>query len=639
VSKLVPIDQLTKHFMQPDSRWLLEKMDKETLAFLEDLKANIKWHKILKESLPLVRSKNKKYEIITGHLRIRTLIELNKEDTFPLPKQADGSICLREGIHFELIEVSDEKSRVLWLVENIHRKELSTSEVFSVVEYYLNFAEGSTTAVATLMKKNRKWVERRKMVLESHLRQDVEKGRMSYWAAYQQLKDTKEKPETKEVFTTTVFKIDYPQFEDVYGSKIWIHGERSDKIYYVASNDESIIKEINHNKSALDPTARKASETIIDETPTSALDALITDLETSPPTREEIRPLNTREEIALERKQSIQGSLSQELFEDEESSQPKDDCPFFGFKIDAPDIRCFNCEKTLEEKCTKKSKENIKNGNIPSNHGKGIEEIGNEIAKLIHTMPHWKKALVMFAQQSYAGGSYDIFKVKLNKHAYNDLKSAWKAFTEASKQYSDDQEVFNRIDRYYQAWNHHRRANIKRLQDALLRVRFPRELNRKQISKLSFDDLLFLQPCKKCFINGTKRNVWQWMPFEQDICSRHRNEKEPAKTRLRSAAIEMYRKIHSKPNRQKGEEFFYRSSNFPPEEFIPLVNLRFPECRAELHKKPQVEGVCNYRIYYPKNDPNYPGNLEAWLEKQNKDNRSMIKDPNYQGPKAEEVSG
>lgn len=630
MSRYVPIDDFTKHFMQPDSRWLKKRMDNETIQFLDDLKENILFFGIKQEYLPLCREKNKKVQIIAGHLRIRALIELATEEKLALPER-NGKLCLQEGKYFKIIQVGDEKSRQLWLIDNIHRKELSPAEQFSAVEYFLELAGGTVSIAAGMMKKSKAWVSKQKTVINSHLRKDVEKGKISLKAAYLQLKETREVSE--EVFSTLVFNLDFPQFEAIYGEKIRVAGEKGDNLYVIESNDESIIKEIDLTKSALTPAAREAwriakkeikEQIISDDIPTSQLDKLAADLEARPPTKEEVFPPTVEESLEQERKEPIKGEITRELFGPEEEPEQEIKCRFFGWKMDASDRLCANCDHELSEQCTAKTKENLKNGNVPLNYTESIEDIGATIAKLIHTIPHWQEALVMFAKQSWAGRDYDIKQVKLNDYTLKHLRKEWKYFQKVATKYSDDLAVMDRINQHYQTWDHWRRDALRKLQRALLRVRLPRVLN-KTLKKTTFEDLLFLQPCPKCFINGSDKNIWRWMPYQAKECSRHKNEKKKSKVTNRTGIVKKQEanKVHTQPSSREGEVFFYRSINLSPEKVQEVFEANWPiTARVELHREPN-----HYRIYIPENSFKVSELIDHWIKQTNADLRSVGPSP------------
>lgn len=643
MSKYVPIDNFTKHFMQPDSRWLKKRMDNETIQFLDDLKENILFFGIKSEYLPLCREKDKKVQIIAGHLRIRALIELATEEKLALPER-NGKLCLQEGKYFKIIQVGDEKSRQLWLIDNIHRKELSPAEQFSAVEYFLELAGGTVSIAASMMKKSKNWISRRKMILESDLRKAVEKGQLSIRAAYNQLKTTREVSD--EVFSTLIFNLDLPQFEAIYGEKIRVAGEKGDNLYIIESNDESIIKEINLTKSALTPTAREAMKAAkeeikeqfaSDDLPTSSLDSLVTDLEARPPTKKEVFPPTTKESLEQERKEVFKGEITRELFGPEEEPEKEIKCRFFGWKMDASDKLCANCDLELSEQCTAKTKENLKNGNVPLNYTKSIEDIGVTIAKLIHTMPHWQEALVMFAKQSWAGGKYDIKQVKLNEHNLKELRHFWKQFQKVAAKYSDDLVVMDRIDQYYQKWAHWRRDALKKLYGALLRVRLPRGLKGKTLKKITFEDLEFLQPCPKCFINGSDRNIWRWMPYQAKECSRHNNEKKKSKVTNRTGIVKKQEaaKVHTKPSSRECEVYIYRTINLSPEKVQEVFEDKWPvTARVELQKEPNY-----YRIYFSGKNIKLIEAIDQWIKQTNADLRSVVKDPNYVGSSPDVLLG
>ena len=577
--------------MQPDSRWLLEKMDQETLQFLEDLKANLLSFDIQSERLPLCREKNHKMQIIAGHLRIRALIELISEGKYIAP-QLDGKPCLLEGKHFKLIQVGDEKSRKLWLIENIHRKELSSGEQLDVVEYYLDIAGGNVTAAAAMMKKNRNWVSRRKMVLQSPLRKQVTNGKMTIWVAYAQLKETKEKEDSIALDQTTT---------------------PSESINTFATAVKEMADDLGLDDETYDHVAK---ETIAIE--------------------------SSREEREID-SEHHKGTPAADLFKKpEEHSVVDTRCHFFGLKFYAPEIRCVNCEKELEEECTKKSKANIKVGNIPANHEMSIEKIGREIATLIHNNSDWKEAFVKFATQSWFGGRYDIKQVKLNAYYFGELKKRWKNFQKVSATYSNNLEKMDQINQAYQTWNDSRRDIFKKLQGAVIRVKLPRnfELLNKKVNEITFDDLKFLKPCSKCQIPGTNKNIWRWMVYDVTVCRQHYNDdKKEVTVKNRTGFIkdEMNFAAQTKSNVKEGESLFYRSSTLSPKKFIPLLLTKFPACRAELHQsKPTDINAFNYRIYYKQvnntKDVALTKSIDAWLTKLNTDERSRTKDLNYAGP-------
>ncbi|MBD3191290.1 MAG: hypothetical protein GF308_11630 [Candidatus Heimdallarchaeota archaeon] len=575
MSRLVPLEDFTRFPLQTASRWDHRKMDSETKEFFKYLKRNIWKHGIKKDRFPLCKEKGGKIRVIDGHLRIQALRSLYQEGKIKLPEK-NGKGCLVEGKHFVLREMSDEEAEQYFIICMLQRKEPSISEWFELLDEFIGKRGFSKRGFAKHINKSHSLIVKYDKIRESEYRRAVEKGTMGIKEAYSLLKTPREEPEKEEAkadstsneklepgATVSTIGLESPtsqfdawatdqeenpltreEFEEQYPPSPAEQNRReaislgksdgglSDQLFdgqeYSAELTTDQFRAFYYgdlkNKKLVEMHEQVSEERVIVLFKSAAglyrcISFLLENKEKYPLTEEQLKRY-----ISLKEK----GSLT-------------DRCPYFGSKMDAPSTHCSDCESPLHDLCTQQTREHIKNGNVPSNADKTLEELGKELAPYIFSSytpqvnpDYWKDALLTFCKLAFSSKGYKkIGFDQLSKAINDELLDAYDEHLDYLRSHGpgSDLEQLDELINSIQSLKNLRKELLKIFKGTFERVRRPEFFPDKESSaELTFEDLLFFKPCKECVLSNGK-NIWRWMGYNETTCSRHSvalKEEKPA---------------------------------------------------------------------------------------------------------------